>query len=289
MSIGTEGDVLSAIIAGESIDRFYADDAGGDAPAADPAPANGPAEASGGDPAPAAASAAPSAAAAADEPPAWFKAWLSSQQPKPAPAAQPEPQAATQQAEAPEFDMDLFLANPAEAVRKLQETAFEAERQRMQAEIRQITEFRSHQAVLAQPDGAAKLQTAVDALKAAAAAGQIDGQKARAFLEQHNDPFGEIIRWHAEQQRQAALAEIGDPAAYRERIRAELLAEMQGGGGEPAAQSTNVTPMPTKDRPRGDDGRFTHIPSLNRQANAGAEIEGPVSGRDKLKAALNGR
>jgi hypothetical protein len=48
------------------------------------------------------------------------------------------------------------------------------------------------------------------------------------------DPVGDVVRWH---KRQRTLQEVGeDPAAYRERIRQEVLAEMQTQQGETAPQ-----------------------------------------------------
>lgn len=51
-------------------------------------------------------------------------------------------------------------------------------------------------------------------------------------------PYGALVDWHRKRQ---AAAEIGDdPAAYRERLKAELLAEMQGAA--PAAATPPVMP-----------------------------------------------
>ena len=55
------------------------------------------------------------------------------------------------------------------------------------------------------------------------------------------DPWGELVRWH---KRNSALQEIGDdPAAYKERIKAEIQAELQQGNSQqPAQQRPGVMP-----------------------------------------------
>jgi hypothetical protein len=55
-------------------------------------------------------------------------------------------------------------------------------------------------------------------------------------------PYGELVKWH---KAQTALSEIGDdPKAFREKLRAELLAEIQGGQQPqtPGAQPPPVLP-----------------------------------------------
>jgi hypothetical protein len=50
---------------------------------------------------------------------------------------------------------------------------------------------------------------------------------------QSDDPWNGLVQWH---QKQSVFAEIGtDPAAYREKVRAELLAEIQQTGRVPTA------------------------------------------------------
>lgn len=45
------------------------------------------------------------------------------------------------------------------------------------------------------------------------------------------DPYAELVKWH---KRQLAMAEVGDDLdAYKARLREELMAELQGGGGTP--------------------------------------------------------
>jgi hypothetical protein len=48
-------------------------------------------------------------------------------------------------------------------------------------------------------------------------------------------PYGELVKWH---KAQSALSTYGDdPTAYREKLRAEILAEMQGGQQQPGQQA----------------------------------------------------
>ena len=58
-------------------------------------------------------------------------------------------------------------------------------------------------------------------------------------------PYGELVKWH---KAQTALNEIGDdPKAFREKLRAELLAEMQSQGGQQqqAPQTPNPNSLPS--------------------------------------------
>lgn len=72
--------------------------------------------------------------------------------------------------------------------------------------------------------------TAADeALKEAVRSGQIDGNAVRQQLEQSRDPVGDVVRWH---KNSPAMKE----QELREKLRAELLEEMQGGGQQAQAQ-----------------------------------------------------
>lgn len=56
-------------------------------------------------------------------------------------------------------------------------------------------------------------------------------------LQRQANPYGFVVNWHKQQ---SILAEIGnDPAAYRERLRAEIMAEQQ-------AAAAQVAPSPTQ-------------------------------------------
>lgn len=92
------------------------------------------------------------------------------------------------------------------------------------------------------------------------------------------NPFVAAVQW---MHRRDALAVMGnDPAAYREKLRAELLAELQaerrqGRAEAPAPPQTGAEPPPSYEtQPRDDAGRFqsraTTIPSVNRIGTANA-------------------
>lgn len=56
-------------------------------------------------------------------------------------------------------------------------------------------------------------------------------------------PYGELVTWH---QRRQALAEVGtDPKAYREKVRAEIMAELQSQPPATQQQPAAQRPMPT--------------------------------------------
>jgi len=84
------------------------------------------------------------------------------------------------------------------------------------------------------------VQAATAAFDQAAAARQIDPTEYQRIMSSPN-PFHEAVQWH---KRTAALTEIGtDPAAYRERVRAELLAEIQAGQGAPQPPASPQAPQ----------------------------------------------
>ncbi len=65
------------------------------------------------------------------------------------------------------------------------------------------------------------------AVGAAMEAGDPEIQHLRQQMLQSDDPVGVAMQWH---QRKAVLSEVGtDPKAYREKLKAEILAELNGG------------------------------------------------------------
>lgn len=82
-------------------------------------------------------------------------------------------------------------------------------------------------------------------------------------------PFGELVTWH---QKQSVLKDIGtDPNAYREKVRAELLAEIQSTGHVPAAPQRTTPAAPLASMPSNlADAR-------NAGARAGPAWAGPPS------------
>jgi hypothetical protein len=66
-------------------------------------------------------------------------------------------------------------------------------------------------------------------------------QQLRSQLIASDDPVGLAMSWH---QRRSVMSEVGtDPVAYREKLRAEILAEIQANGGKPAANGAAGAPV----------------------------------------------
>lgn len=84
---------------------------------------------------------------------------------------------------------------------------------------------------------------AVDAaLEAYQSAAASNPSLAYQFAQSRN-PYGDLLSWHRKQQ---ALSEVGeDPEAYRERIRQELMAELQGQQNAPVQAKPKATPPPS--------------------------------------------
>ena len=142
------------------------------------------------------------------------------------------------------------------------------------AQIHKTTEFYSRR-MAEQQHGADKVQAAYDAMDQAINNGELNRDQVIGELRQSMDPFGDIMAWH---QRHQALSEIGtDPNAYRERVRAELMAEMNGGArpaGDPPPASAPKPAAPPQ------------IPSVNRAVgNAGATQSTSITEDDIFNAA----
>jgi hypothetical protein len=81
------------------------------------------------------------------------------------------------------------------------------------------------------------VNAALMAMKAAYDSGEAHAEYQRIMASQH--PYGELVTWH---KNRTALTEIGnDPDAYRERVKAEIMAELQNGG-QPPAPAGNPPP-----------------------------------------------
>ncbi len=79
------------------------------------------------------------------------------------------------------------------------------------------------------------------AVGAAMEAGDPEIQHLRQQMMQSDDPVGVAMQWH---QRKSVLNEVGtDPAAYREKLKAEILAELNGGQ-PPANPVVPAAPVP---------------------------------------------
>lgn len=137
-------------------------------------------------------------------------------------------------------------------------------------EVSQLREFYSQREAVRE-HGQEKVQTAFNAMHQAAISGDRDAQAAVARVKQSIDPYGDIVAWH---QRTSVLSEVGnDPAAYREKLRAELLAELNAGGQKPPAQQQQ-RPTPTA------------LPSLNRVTAAADEDEEEEDAREVFNSSL---
>jgi hypothetical protein len=119
-----------------------------------------------------------------------------------------------------------FFADPDQAV----DRRIAAALQPVAASQQQIMERMSQQFAL-QSHGAETVQAAYEALE------EHIKQDPRAALGDYQrimsspDPWSELVKWHA---KESVLREIGDdPAAYRARLKAELLEELGGAQGSP--------------------------------------------------------
>lgn len=85
--------------------------------------------------------------------------------------------------------------------------------------------------------GAETVSAAFQALRAELQSNPAAQAQYQAIM-QSAHPYGALVDWH---KKRAAAAEIGDdPAAYREKLKAEILAEMQG---TPPANASAPTPV----------------------------------------------
>lgn len=94
--------------------------------------------------------------------------------------------------------------------------------------------------VAEQVHGADTVQQAQGEFDRLGQTGQLDPADYRRVMQSPN-PFDEAVKWF---KRKTALDEIGtDPASYRERVKAEVLAEMQAAGQQPAAAQPGQPPV----------------------------------------------
>jgi len=121
--------------------------------------------------------------------------------------------------------------------------------------------------------GKETVSAAKTALEQAVAAGTLNEKTVEAQLRASPDPWGDIVKWH---QQNTVISEVGnDPAAYEAKVRAKILAEMQGTA--PAQQAAPATgAAPTIQAP----------PSLLRAAgNAGIAHGGSITEEDIFNSA----
>lgn len=118
--------------------------------------------------------------------------------------------------EQPPAPPDPF-ANPEQFVQQNVQTALDPIQKSLVANNRLVAEA---------VNGVEAVKSAVDAFDAMMAQGQLDPRDYQRVMNSPNQ-FHEAVLWH---KRHQVLTEIGDdPVAYRERIKAEALAELNGG------------------------------------------------------------
>lgn len=228
-----------------------------------------------------------------DEPPAWFKAWLGTQ-PKPAEAAPKVEEA--KPAPTPEEVLAKLVSNPAEAI------SAEARRvaEEMMAPLRQqyrTAVVSASQARAISEHGKDAMAAADAALKAAVESGRMSKAQVEAALHGSDDPYGDVFRWHQQEQQRARLdAMAKDPdgfllqqlaeAAKDPAKREKIMAAFGTASTTPAAtpsEGGNVTEFSRRDE---KSGRF--LPSLNRAASAADDDGEPSDPGGMFKAALRG-
>lgn len=231
-------------------------------------------------------------AKADDEPPAWFKAWQASQV-KPAEPVAPKVE---ERPVTPEDALAALVADPKKAI------ADEAKRiaEEMMAPMRE--QYRTaivtaSQARAVTEHGKEALSAAEAALEAAVKAGQLDPNKVAEALKNSNDPYGDVVRWHGEQQQRARLEAMAkDPDGF-------LLSQLQEAVKDPAKRDKflaafgqaepspavatqragNVTELQPRDT---KSGQF--LPSLNRGSSAREDDEEPSDPGVVFQTAMRG-
>lgn len=94
----------------------------------------------------------------------------------------------------------------------------------------------------AEKHGESAVEEAYQALAAMKSANSPEFQATYQQVMSSPHPYGALVAWHGKQK---VMSEIGsDPAAYREKIKAELLAELNGGQ-QPSAQPAPSVAMPS--------------------------------------------
>lgn len=138
-----------------------------------------------------------------------------------------QPRQQQEQPQAPDW-----FENPTEAARYAVAPQFNQFEQMMHANARIVAEGRF---------GDDKVKAAEEAFLAAHRSGSLDPADYQRIVNSPNR-YAAAVQW---QQRQEALREIGDdPAAFREKVRAEVLAELQKNGGQAQQPSQQASPAP---------------------------------------------
>lgn len=126
-----------------------------------------------------------------------------------------------------------FFANPEQAMQQFMRPVLQRIEGMSEAMSRQFA-VRDH--------GADTVQQAYSSLEQRMASDPAaQGEYARIM--RSGDPWGELVRWH---KREQAMAEIGtDPDAYKAKVREQLLAELQNGGGQQQQAKPSATALPS--------------------------------------------
>lgn len=142
-------------------------------------------------------------------------------------AQQPRPQAPAQAQQAPDIfdDPNAFVDHGIrQAINPIQQQLFHNAR-----------------LIAGVVHGQESVEAAVQAFDQLGNTGQLDPAEYQRIMSSPN-PYDEAVKWH---KRKTALDEIGsDPASYKERLKAELLAELQGTTGAPPAAQSAVLQTP---------------------------------------------
>lgn len=159
---------------------------------------------------------------------------------------QQKPQAPAEPAAAPDFwdDPDAFI--------KSRMDPFQQQMQQQRETVSQAIAIKDH--------GRESVEEAYQAL-ATHMQSDPNGQADYKRIMEHPLPYVELVNWH---QRRQAIAEIGtDPAAYRERVRQELMAEIQ---------AQQPAPTPPAQRPQMPN---SFAAARNQGQRTGAVYQGP--------------
>lgn len=227
-----------------------------------------------------------------DEPPAWFKAWLGTQQKPAEPAKVEEKPAPT-----PEDALAALVADPNKAIsaeaRRIAEEMFAP----LAKQQRDLVVLNSRSRVTAEAGGAEKLAAAEAALEAAVKAGRLDPNKVAEALNNSIDPYGDVVRWHGEEQQRARIEAMAkDPDGFllsqlqeaaKDPAKREQLLAAFGQAESPPAVATqragNVTDLQPRDT---KSGQF--LPSLNRGSSAREDDEEPSDPGVVFQTAMRG-
>lgn len=149
-----------------------------------------------------------------------------------------------QQQQQPEQQVPDFFENPEGAVGAIVNAAIEKAINPVTSHVRNVTEATSRRLAVSE-HGPEAVQGAYQAIEQKLATNDPRAWAQYQAIMQSGDPWGELVNWH---KRETAMAEIGnDPAAFRAKIEAEVLAKLQGSqpgqGAQPGGQQQQQQPQ----------------------------------------------